>query len=198
MSLADGSIRGKVSGCRVLLTVGLALVLCRTERVCRGDDLGAGSQPTAAEQTKKSAGTAARSRKRPLDAVVESDNWTFRPTVLVRRGSSQGTGTIIASLDGETLVLTAGHVIRGRGPILVELHRYNLGIENRPSVPGKWPRDVVAESVATDTLADLAILRVRDMIALPFVARLGPEDAEPASNAGLTSVGIDLGAKLSS
>ena len=36
------------------------------------------------------------------------------------------------------------------------------------------------------------------MIALPFVARLGPEDVEPASNAGLTSVGIDLGAKLSS
>jgi len=198
MSRAHGSIRGKVSGCRALLAVGLALVLCRTERFCLGDDLRPGSQATAAGQTKKSAGTAARAKKRPLDAVVVSDNWTFRPTVVVRRGTSQGTGTIIASLDGETLVLTAGHVIRGRGPISVELHRYNLGIEHRPSVPGKWPREVVAEPVATDTFADLAILRLRNMIALPFVARLGPEDAEPASNAGLTSVGIDLGAKLSS
>ena len=86
--------------------------------------------------------------------------------MLVRRGSSQGTGTIIASLDGETLVLTAAHVIRGRGSISVELHRYNLGIEHQPSVPGKWPRQVVAEPVASDTFADLAILRLRDMIAL--------------------------------
>src|SRR5262245_28698465 len=30
---------------------------------------------------------------------LESDNLTFRPTVLVRRGTSQGSGTIIASLD---------------------------------------------------------------------------------------------------
>jgi len=198
MSRADGLIAGKVTCFRDLLTVGLVLVLFWTDRFCLGDDLGPGSQATAAGQTKKAAGTAVRSKKRSLDAAVESDNWTFRPTVLVRRGSSQGTGTIIASLDGETLILTAGHVIRGHGPISVELHRYNLGIENRPSVPGKWPQEVVAEPVATDTLADLAIVRLRDRVALPFVARLGPEDAEPASNAGLTSVGIDLGAKLSS
>ena len=170
MSRADGSNRGKVSGFRALLAVGLALVLCRTERFCLGDDLGPGSQATAAGQTKRPAGTGARAKNRPHVAVVESDNWTFRPTVLVRRGSSQGTGTIIASLDGETLVLTAAHVIRGRGSISVELHRYNLGIEHQPSVPGKWPRQVVAEPVASDTFADLAILRLRDMIALPFVA----------------------------
>ncbi len=198
MRRGDGSIRSKLRGFRALLMVGLALVLCRTERFCLGDDLGPGSQAAAAGQTKKAGGTAAHSKKRPLDAVVDSDNWTFRPTVLIRRGSSQGTGTIIASLEGETLVLTAGHVIRGRGPISVELHRYNLGIENRPSFPGKWPREVVAEPVATDTFADLAIVRLRDMVALPFVARLGPENAEPASSVGLTSVGIDLGAKLSS
>ncbi len=198
MSRADASIPGRVTSFRALLMVGLALVLFWTDRLCLGDDLGPGSQATAVAQSKKAAETGVRSKKRALDAAVESDNWTFRPTVLVRRGSSQGTGTIIASLDGETLILTAGHVIRGHGPISVELHRYNLGIENRPSVPGKWPREVVAESVATEPLADLAILRLRDMVALPFVARLGPEDAEPASNAGLTSLGIDLGAKLSS
>ena len=91
-------------------------------------------------QAKKSTLPEPRLKRRKLDTAVESDNWTFRPTVLVRRGSSQGTGTIIASLDRETLVLTAGHVIRGRGPILVELHRYNLGIEHQPTIPGKWPR----------------------------------------------------------
>jgi len=198
MSQACASFQNPVNRCRVLLAVGLALVLCRAEQLCLGDDLGPGAQATEAGQSKKAGAIAASPHKRPLDVVRVSDNWTFRPTVLVRRGSSQGTGTIIASLDGETLVLTAGHVVRGRGPITVELHRYNLGIVHRTSVPGRWPREVVAEQVATDTLADLAILRLRDMIALPFVARLGPEDAEPASNAGLTSVGIDLGAKLSS
>ena len=198
MSRADGSIRGIVNRCRALLAVGLALVLCVSERFCLGDDLGSESQAKAAGQTKKSTTTAARGTKRPLDAVVESDNWTFRPTVMVRRGSSQGSGTIIASLEGETLILTASHVIRGRGPISVELHRYNLGIERQPSIPGRWPRQVMAETVASDSLSDLAILRLRDLIALPFVARLGPEDAEQASNTGLTSVGIDLGSKLSS
>ncbi len=182
----------------MLLTIGLLLFTCRTEQLCLADDLGPENQSTADDQTKKSTAPEARLKRRKLDKVVESDNWTFRPTVLVRRGSSQGTGTIIASLDRETLVLTAGHVIRGRGPILVELHRYNLGIEQQPTIPGKWPRQVVAEQVAVDNLADLAILRLRDMIALPFVARLAPDDFEPASNTGLTSVGIDLGAKLSS
>ena len=130
--------------------------------------------------------------------MLESDNWTFRPTVLIRRGTSQGSGTIIASLDGETLILTAAHVIRGHGPILVELHRYNLGVEHLPTSPGKWPRQVPAEQVASDTAADIAIVRVRNMVALPFVARLGAGDEDPSSNTDLTSVGIDLGAKLSS
>ena len=38
-------------------------------------------------------------KKRPHDTVLEADNLTFRPTVLVRRGTSQGSGTIIASID---------------------------------------------------------------------------------------------------
>ena len=198
MSRADGRIRAKVSGCHALPVVGLALVLSLTEPFCLADDAGQASQPTATGQTKKPAGTPALARKLALDAPIEADNWTFRPTVLVRHGSSQGSGTIIASLEGETLILTAAHVIRGRGPISVELHRYNLGIEQQPSIPGRWPRRVVAETVGSDSLSDLAVLRLRDTIALPFVARLGSEDVEPASNAGLTSVGIDLGTKLSS
>jgi hypothetical protein len=129
--------------------------------------------------------------------VLESDNWTFRPTVLIRRGSSQGSGTIIASLDGETLILSAAHVIRGHGPISVELHRYNLGIEHLPTTAGKWPRTVQAEEAASDASADIAVVRVRNMIALPFVAKLGEGGEGTPANANLTSVGIDLGAKLS-
>jgi S1-C subfamily serine protease len=138
------------------------------------------------------------SRKRVRDATVEIDDWTFRPTVLVRRGTSQGSGTIVASVEGETLVLTAAHVIRGHGPIYLELHRYNLGIEHLPPTPGRWPRQVVVEQAASDVAADVAILRVRDMIALPYVAQLGSADDDRPTNDQLTSVGIDLGAKLSS
>jgi S1-C subfamily serine protease len=130
----------------------------------------------------------------PLDA----DNLTFRPTVLIRRGTSQGSGTIIASLDGDTLVLTASHVVRGTGPIQVELHRYNLGIEQSSRGSGSWPRQVPAELAASDATSDLAILRIRHMVALPYVARLAVAEDEPTTNSTLTSVGIDRGTKLSS
>ena len=93
-------------------------------------------------------------------AVLPSDDWTFRPTVVVRRGPSQGSGTIIASVEGETLVLTASHVIRESGPISVELHRYNLGLERMPAPPGAWPRPIAAELAAIDRAADLAVLRI--------------------------------------
>jgi S1-C subfamily serine protease len=137
-------------------------------------------------------------KKRPHDEVLEADNLTFRPTVLVRRGTSQGSGTIIASIDAETLVLTASHVVRGTGQIQVELHRFNLGLERSLSQSGRWPRQVSAECVATDPAADIAILRVRNMVALPYVARLGSVDDEPRTTADVTSVGIDMGSKLSS
>lgn len=140
----------------------------------------------------------ARSSKRLRDLPLESDNLTFRPTVLIRHGSSQGSGTIIASLEADTLVLTASHVVRGTGPIYVEFHRYNLGIEKTSRNSGNWPHAVAVEVVASDATADLAILRIRDMVALPYVARLGAAENEPAPDAILTSVGIDLGSKLSS
>jgi S1-C subfamily serine protease len=197
MNCAQKSKDRVVCGLHAVLIFGLGMLICLPERICLGQDRADDKRPAAGDVRPLSA-AAARARKRVLDSAVASDDWTFRPTVLVRRGVSQGTGTIIASLDGETLVLTAAHVIRGRGSIIVELHRYNLGLEQQPSSPGQWPRKATAETVATDAHADLAVLRVRDMIALPFVARLGPRDAQPASSAGLTSVGIDLGSKLSS
>src|SRR5262249_29577714 len=121
--------------------------------------------PAAARQT-PTPGRASRSVK-PATAVP-SDRQTFRPTVRVRRGDSVGTGTLIAARPGEALVLTAAHVVADRSaPLLVELHRYNLGLERTQPAAG-WPLGVPAEVVAADVEADVALLRMRGVGALPF------------------------------
>jgi S1-C subfamily serine protease len=129
-------------------------------------------------------------------APLPWDDGTYRPTVVVRRGTSQGSGTIIASVDGETLVLTAAHVVKDRGPIFVELHRYNLGMERTPANEGAWPRVIGAVPAATDTAADLAIVRIEKMSALPYVARFTHRNEEPPMDSIVTSIGIDMGLKL--
>ena len=126
------------------------------------------------------------------------DDRTYRPTVVVRRGTLQGSGTIIASINGRTLVLTAAHVMEGQAPIKVELHRYNLGLEQSPSRPGEWPRQVRASLVAVDRAADIAVLRIDRMAPLPYVARLAPAASLYPSGSTVISVGIDLGTKLTS
>ena len=208
MSHVVPSIQGKAREVSGLISAGILSILLGAGWNGPGDvRASAGHPPTASEEpgkfetsdiTRDGASDLAGLKRRLQKVVLESDNWTFRPTVLIRRGTSQGSGTIIASLDGETLILTAAHVIRGNGPILVELHRYNLGLEHLPSSPGKWPRLVTGEQAASDPAADIAIVRVRNMISLPFVARLEVGDEEPPPNAEVTSVGIDLGTKLSS
>ena len=134
---------------------------------------------------------------------MRADDWTFRPTVVVRCGNGQGSGTIIASLDGVTLVLTAAHVIvEGKRPIAVELHRYNLGLEKFTSkyskVAGKWPRSLPADRRRRSVRrpgppAD----RGDDADALTS-PRLAPGVEEPKPGTVVTSVGIDLGEHLSS
>jgi len=131
------------------------------------------------------------------DRPRPSDDWTFRPTVIIRKGSSQGSGSIIASVQGETLVLTAAHVVEDRGPLKVEFHRYNLGLE-RDSGHGKWPRSIAAEVVGADVAADVAILQIKGQPPVPYVARLAVQGAEPRPGTLVTSIGIDRGTKLSS
>jgi S1-C subfamily serine protease len=126
----------------------------------------------------------------PADRPVPADNGTFRPTVVVRRGTAQGSGTVIASVEGETLVLTAAHVVRGTGELRVELHRYNLGLEKK-AVAGPWPRTVPAEVAGQDVAADVAVVRVRGIRTLPYVARLDVSGQEPRAGTHVTSVGID-------
>jgi S1-C subfamily serine protease len=134
----------------------------------------------------------------PRRQSVPADDWTYRPTVLVRRGKLQGSGTIIASIEGETLVLTAAHVLKAEGPVLIELHRYNLGMERMPATSGVWPRVIKGRPVATDAAADLAVVRIDRMGALPYVARLTRGEEEPPPDSIVTSIGIDNGSKLTS
>ncbi|WP_165250736.1 S1 family peptidase [Paludisphaera soli] len=134
---------------------------------------------------------------RRRDAVAPGDDLTFRPTVLIRRGGSQGSGTVIASSAGGTLVLTASHVLRDEGPIAIELHRYNVGLEREAD--GSWPLIVSAEVVADDPSGDVAVLKVRKPLQLPYVARLDESgDGPPRPETLVTSLGVDLGNRLSS
>ncbi|MGE5756573.1 MAG: trypsin-like peptidase domain-containing protein, partial [Planctomycetaceae bacterium] len=96
----------------------------------------------------------------PDSQTIPADDQTFRPTVLIRKGPAQGSGTVIASVANETLILTAAHVVRGPGPLRVELHRYNLGRERAEDGEG-WPLSVPAEVAATDPPADVAVVRIR-------------------------------------
>lgn len=129
--------------------------------------------------------------------VRPGDDATFRPTVIVTRGTSQGSGTVIASIPGETLVLTAAHVLEAGGPAFVEVHRYNLALENKRNSDG-WPKKIPAEVVAIDAAADVAVLRIEGFQAMPYVAKVAVKRGEPEPGSGVISVGIDRGAKLTS
>lgn len=131
------------------------------------------------------------------DRPRPGDDWTFRPTVIIRKGNAQGSGSLISSVEGETLVLTAAHVVEDQGPLKVELHRYNLGLENDKSGTA-WPRSFPAEVVAADDASDVALLRIKGLRPLPYVARLAVRGAEPPRGTVVTSLGIDRGAHLSS
>jgi S1-C subfamily serine protease len=118
-----------------------------------------------------------------------------RATVQIRSGDRRGSGTVIASSPDETWILTAAHVVSPPTATKVELHRFNLGYSGARDTGltegGGWPRLVSATVAAVDPGGDVAILLVRGMTALPFVARLDPDAAEPAPGETLTSVGID-------
>ena len=84
-----------------------------------GDPVAGAPQSVARPQTGSPARAAAPRKPAPASGLhrtpVPWDDATYRATVVVRRGTSQGSGTIIASVPGETLVLTASHVIKEIG-----------------------------------------------------------------------------------
>ncbi|WP_169974718.1 S1 family peptidase [Tautonia rosea] len=134
----------------------------------------------------------------PADLPGPLDDVIFRPTVMVRKGNSRGSGTIIASAKGRSLILTAAHVIDGPGQAAIELHRFNLGIEGR-KLGGSWPKVIPATIVAADLDADVAVLLVEGLARLPHVARLDASLADPLPEGfPVTSVGIDQASDLNS
>lgn len=131
----------------------------------------------------------------PAEKPPANDDLGFRATVIVRRGDGQGSGTVIASVPGETLVLTASHVVHGAGPVVVEVHRYNLGLERTRESAG-WPAALLGEVAADDPSGDVAVVRIRGKEAMPFVARLTAPGDEPGLRSVVTSIGVDGGSKL--
>jgi S1-C subfamily serine protease len=116
----------------------------------------------------------------------------LRPTVQIRNGKVRGSGTILLSAPGETLILTAAHVVHDQAGLQVELHRYNLGGPIAGLTEGGgWPRLVPATLVVADVASDVAVVRISGMAALTYVARFDPAAEEPAKGDVLTSVGID-------
>lgn len=121
----------------------------------------------------------------------------YRPTVTILKGQGRGSGTVIASSPGETLVLTAAHVVAPAGELGIELRPYNLGIEADPrAAAGPWPRRLPAEVAAQDVVGDVAVVRVRARRMLPYVARIAPLAEAPAPSDLVTSVGVDADAPL--
>lgn len=165
---------------RLVLTAGL---LALATAVLVGAD---GPRRRSSAMARPNAGVA----KAALDRL-------YRPTLVLRNGSSRGTGTVVASEPDETLILTAAHVVAGAGALQVELRPYNLGIEgDERQLAGDWPRLVAAERVAVDAAADVALVRVRGMVRLPYVARLVAGGSEPRPGDVLTSIGIDHATEL--
>jgi S1-C subfamily serine protease len=142
----------------------------------------------------------ASARKRPSRtlAVTPAElEGLYRPTLVLRKGNGRGSGTVIRSVTGETLILTAAHVVRGDGPLQAELRPYNLGVEkNKKASAGTWPRLVPAEVVAADPPADVALVRIRGMVSLPYVARLDLDAPDPRPGDILTSIGVDRATEL--
>lgn len=195
-------VRRAMAGVLALLVLGLAAWPAAMGAVSpsQGEKARQSSRHDRSGATSRRSGASGVATARRLHSprsLLPADDWTFRPTVLVRRGTSQGSGTIIASVDSETLVLTAAHVIRDTGPIAVELHRYNLGLERTQGIPGPWPQPITARLAAADTAADLAVLRIEGLEPLPYVARLASPRRHPAIDSTVTSIGIDLGTRLS-
>ncbi|ADV63749.1 hypothetical protein Isop_3185 [Isosphaera pallida ATCC 43644] len=133
-----------------------------------------------------------------IDPARERDRLA-RATVLVRRGTKVGSGTVIASVPGETLILTAWHVLDAVGEPMIEWQHWNLGRDRHVERDGdsSWPRPQRAEIVASERACDLAVLRAQVRQALPYVARVELDDRDLDPGTSVTSFGFDGGKVLS-
>ena len=158
--------------------------------------------------------------RRGLETIAPSLIRCARATVVVRSGSSQGSGTLIdwvppgqpvpdrERAESVQRILTASHVIQGGGPVLVELHRYNVGLETQRREEAGWPRRLPAEIERVDAANDLAVLkcsakvergpaRSASSVRPRHLARVDlAGDGELAAGEVVSSLGIDRDARL--
>lgn len=117
--------------------------------------------------------------------LIES---TVRLSVDDPDGRSSGTGTMIDSYQGETLVLTCGHIFRssgGKGQIAVTLFRAGpSGAEPRETVPGRL--------IDFDLTRDLALVSIQTSKPVR-VAPVAPSGAPLTQGEPVVSVGCNHG-----
>ena len=140
-------------------------------------------------------GSGLASAGEPLDASPAGRDVSYRTTVVVRKGPALGTGVIVGSVAGETLIVTAAHVIEDPGPLSVQIFPYNLGWEQVRTLTG-FPRRLRASVAARDPDTDLAVLRVTGQLAFPYVARIARGDRPLTPGMAVTSIGFDHGERL--
>jgi S1-C subfamily serine protease len=162
----------------------------------------------AAEQLRRLLGTPAQARKTkpntapansgksadiPLTNLTQaerlSDQTLIERSVRIvvddAKSRSFGTGTVIRSVPGETLVLTCAHLFQGisrQAKTTVEF----FGLPERPRLG--------AEVLARDTEADLCIIRVAHQQVFP-AARVAGRKTSPSPGQPATSVGCDNGSE---
>lgn len=97
-------------------------------------------------------------------------NWSAEPRNTVHRivaGNSKGSGTSIATANGQTLVITAWHVVRDGGPYTVA--------------------DLPARVIATDSTWDLAALVVDSTMLSSRLSRHQPKNGDTMTVCGYGS-----------
>jgi thiol-disulfide isomerase/thioredoxin len=141
------------------------------------------SKPQPAQPAAPSEVSLASLAKSGKNGDAELIRRSVRIVVDEPKGRSYGTGTVIQSVPGETLVLTCGHLFEGsarKGKTTVEF----FGSSERVRIAG--------ELVARDADADLSIVRVTTNQVFP-VAAVASKSFVPAPGQPTSSVGCDNG-----
>jgi hypothetical protein len=116
-----------------------------------------------------------------------------RITATSGREASFGSGTVIESGPGSSLVLTCAHVLRGRPTLVVEVFAGKLaGTVSSPFPLGPPTGRYAARFVAADHVLDVGLIRFDPGFALA-VSPLIPEGMTAGVRVGLLSVGCSQG-----
>ena len=106
-----------------------------------------------------------RTEARATERLFGRDDWRpLRSAVRVRAGDGIGSGVILSSDVGNTVILTAAHVVTGVSSVVVEVFR-DTGVEQHTGT-----------IEATNTESDVALLRITTNVQ-PLPPAIGMDDA---------------------